>query len=261
MDELTLSQAKFIGCRSVEDAVWNGAIWIDITPSPKKSGDDEEGETTPGSFQLVNLHFRGCAAGETQNDDEGQPSEVQQRNIDICGVGVAEYLRPSALNAESSISFDGAITKYANTDESAFWVEDTSATETSELSASLLHFLFPPPSSSAEEEMSIHVAADGVETEACGWSDLPCRVIGAAVEHSGAHTAISLHSGAHTHQTHPPSLSLLTTHSVEIRSAMERAAQSKRCQLHQTLSSSSRKLHSSHSDESSSDGWAKTQRC
>lgn len=83
-----------------------------------ESEDDEEGETTPGSFQLVNLHFRGCAAGETQNDDEGQPSEVQQRNIDICGVGVAEYLKPSALNAESSISFDGAITKYANTEES-----------------------------------------------------------------------------------------------------------------------------------------------
>ena len=142
-------------------------------------------------------------------------------------------------------------------------MEDTSATETSELSASLLRFLFPPPSSSAEEEMSIHVAADGVETETCGWSDLPCRVIGAAVEHCGAHTTISLHSGAHTPDTSTISLSLslLTTHSVEIRSAMERAAQSKRCQLHQTLSSSSRKLHSSHSDESSSDGWAKIQRC
>ena len=94
-------------------------------------------------------------------------------------------------------------------EEPAFSVKEAPASRPRILSASLFHFL-PAPSASPDDDLLIHVDDDGVETETCGWSDVPCTCIGTATAHSGEHTNLLLHARTRPHEPVTVSLSLST---------------------------------------------------
>ena len=199
---LQLTNALFSRCKSTPARDSNAPVWIDVIGASLQNADEKPKRVPASLSQLATLEFTECTVGSSSTEDATHSLPV--RSIYTAGIDAADYLKPSTLLAESPVSFYGTITEYLKADEPACSVKETLTSRSRILSASLFHFVFAP-SASPDDDLLIHVEDDGVETETCGWSDVPCRFIGTATAHSGEHTNVLVHAG-----THPPESSTVS---------------------------------------------------
>ena len=209
---LTISDAIFTRCTSTEEGDTNAVVAVEVSAS-----DDATPLTLPSLFKLTGLSFEGCT----------------QCNLFVKCVDAIELITPSITTPSDSAttSFAGTIsTTYADVyaHQSQFMVEETLTTRKS-FSLSMLHFLFTPFAVSSAETSVIVAGQDernvqqGVDSETCGWDDLPCASIHYAYEQYKNHstlTLITLTSESHPAETYCTDFTTSVTVSPSTESAV-----------------------------------------
>ena len=190
-DDIILSGMTFNSC--ISSAGYGGALYLNLLSKPNSLKIDSETVT-----------FLECSAGK--------------------GLGMNMFITASidVLDLFSKDAFPVAST-FTETDLDLFWIEEIDCpTRTTRIpfSISLLYLLFPPKdkptittaylANTLYTRGGATVRAGGVDTSTCGWEELPCLTISAAVNNS-ASLFLSMSEGTHGAEGESVTLSTDTT--------------------------------------------------